>query len=102
LRAGRRDLALLGEVQGRFPGAARFVHHRDAGASASRRPFSSSQRPAQVELDALLTEIEQDNRVAVVVFDSADPDFFLAHYDIAADPFAAGRTQHSGLHRGDV
>jgi len=29
-------------------------------------------------------KIEQDNRVAVVVFDSADPDFFLAHYDIAA------------------
>src|SRR6266850_4574066 len=41
-----------------------------------------------VELDALLTEIEQDYRVAVVVFDSADPDFFLAHYDIAADQSA--------------
>src|SRR5467141_290981 len=41
-----------------------------------------------VELDALLTEIEQDNRVAVVVFESADPDFFLAHYDIAADQSA--------------
>jgi enoyl-CoA hydratase/carnithine racemase len=38
-----------------------------------------------VELHHLLTKIEQDNRVAVVVFDSADPDFFLAHYDIAAD-----------------
>src|SRR3981189_3553333 len=38
-----------------------------------------------VELHELLTEIEQDDRVAVVVFDSADPDFFLAHYDIVAD-----------------
>src|SRR6266849_10627223 len=38
-----------------------------------------------VALHDLLTEIEQDKRVAVVVFDSADPDFFLAHYDIAAD-----------------
>jgi enoyl-CoA hydratase/carnithine racemase len=38
-----------------------------------------------VALHDLLTAIEQDNRVAVVVFDSADPDFFLAHYDIAAD-----------------
>jgi len=37
-----------------------------------------------VELHHLLTEIERDNQVAVVVFDSADPDFFLAHYDIAA------------------
>src|SRR4030081_4052209 len=41
-----------------------------------------------VELHELLTEIEQDDRVAVVVFDSADPDFFLAHYDIAADQSA--------------
>jgi enoyl-CoA hydratase/carnithine racemase len=44
-----------------------------------------------VELHRLLDEIEQDNQVAVVVFDSADPDFFLAHYDILADtsPFDA-------------
>src|SRR6266478_345291 len=41
-----------------------------------------------VALHDLLTEIEQDGRVAVVVFDSADPDFFLAHYDIAADQSA--------------
>jgi enoyl-CoA hydratase/carnithine racemase len=38
-----------------------------------------------VELNQLLDEIEQDNQVAVVLFDSADPDFFLAHYDILAD-----------------
>src|SRR5258707_13066104 len=41
-----------------------------------------------VEMHDLLTEIEQDKRVTVVVFDSADPDFFLAHYDIAADQSA--------------
>src|SRR6266446_3358319 len=41
-----------------------------------------------VALRDLLTEIEQDNRVAVVVFDSADPVFFLAHYDITADQTA--------------
>jgi enoyl-CoA hydratase/carnithine racemase len=38
-----------------------------------------------VELDTLLTEIEQDDRLAVVVFDSADQDYFLAHFDITAD-----------------
>ena len=38
------------------------------------------------ELLNLLTEIERDKRVAVVLFDSANPDFFLAHYDIAGDP----------------
>src|SRR5258706_9788582 len=41
-----------------------------------------------VALRDLLTEIEQDKRLAVVVFDSAAPDFFLAHYDIAADTSA--------------
>ena len=34
------------------------------------------------ELDALFSRIESSDTVAVVVFDSADPDFFLAHIDI--------------------
>jgi enoyl-CoA hydratase/carnithine racemase len=38
------------------------------------------------ELGELLAEIEENKEPAVVVFDSADPDYFLAHYDIAADP----------------
>src|SRR5713101_5209456 len=50
-----------------------------------------------VELHTLLTQIEQDNQVAVVVFDSADPDFFLAHYDIAADPSARDRRSRAGV-----
>src|SRR3981189_3988512 len=51
-------------------------------------PINLSDPVMIVALDDLLAEIEQDNRVAVVVFDSADPDFFLAHYDIAADQSA--------------
>jgi enoyl-CoA hydratase/carnithine racemase len=39
-----------------------------------------------VELHELLTEIERDPRVAVVVFDSANPDFFLAHWDTSDLP----------------
>jgi enoyl-CoA hydratase/carnithine racemase len=35
------------------------------------------------ELNALFSQVEASETVAVVVFDSADPDFFLAHYDIA-------------------
>jgi len=53
----------------------------------------------------LLTEIERDKRVGVVLFDSADPDFFLAHYDIAGDPAelegvetTAGRHPFTELH----
>jgi enoyl-CoA hydratase/carnithine racemase len=57
------------------------------------------------ELLNLLTEIERDKRVGVVLFDSADPDFFLAHYDIAGDPAelegvetTAGRHPFTELH----
>jgi enoyl-CoA hydratase/carnithine racemase len=41
------------------------------------------------ELKELLTELESNQTVNVVVFESADPDFFLAHYDLAADPSIA-------------
>ena len=51
-----------------------------------------------VALHDLLTEIEQDNRVAVVVFDSADPDFFLAHYDIARGRSVRLRRVAGGAH----
>jgi len=53
-----------------------------------------------VALHDLLAEIEEDDRVAVVVFDSADADFFLAHYDIAADQsaFNALPAAHTPFH----
>jgi len=38
------------------------------------------------ELKELLVELETDPGVAVVVFDSANPDYFLAHYDLVANP----------------
>jgi enoyl-CoA hydratase/carnithine racemase len=41
------------------------------------------------DLKGLLTELESNDTVNVVVFDSADPDFYLAHYDLAADPAVA-------------
>jgi enoyl-CoA hydratase/carnithine racemase len=41
------------------------------------------------ELKEFLTELESNQTVNVVVFESADPDFFLAHYDLAADPSIA-------------
>ena len=36
-----------------------------------------------VELGALLADIEADSSVKVVVFQSANPDFFVAHLDVA-------------------
>jgi enoyl-CoA hydratase/carnithine racemase len=37
------------------------------------------------ELQDLLAGLESDAEVKVVVFRSADPDFFLAHWDVLAD-----------------
>ena len=34
------------------------------------------------ELMAFTAEVEQDKAVKVVVFESADPDFFIAHFDV--------------------
>jgi enoyl-CoA hydratase/carnithine racemase len=35
------------------------------------------------ELQDLLVQMETDDALKVVVFDSADPDFFIAHYDVS-------------------
>ncbi|MEI9938510.1 MAG: enoyl-CoA hydratase/isomerase family protein [Pseudomonadota bacterium] len=52
------------------------------------------------ELDALVSEIETDPDVRVVVFDSADRDFFLAHFDVLVDKAAlsALKPGRTGLH----
>ena len=46
-----------------------------------------------VELRTLMTELEADPSVKVVVFQSANPDFFIAHFDVfkaAARPEVLG------------
>ncbi len=47
-----------------------------------------------VELGALMTDLEADPSVKVVVFQSANPDFFVAHLDVAK---AAERPEVLGL-----
>ena len=37
------------------------------------------------QLARLVTRIEEAPSVAVVVFDSANPDYFMAHWDLRAD-----------------
>jgi enoyl-CoA hydratase/carnithine racemase len=49
-----------------------------------------------VELGALMTDLEADPSVKVVVFQSANPDFFVAHLDVAK---AAARPEVLGLWR---
>jgi len=49
-----------------------------------------------VELGALMTDLEADPSVKAVVFQSANPDFFIAHLDVAK---AAERPEMLGLWR---
>ena len=49
-----------------------------------------------VELDAIMTELERESSLKVVVFQSANPDFFIAHLDVFK---AAERPEALGLWR---
>jgi enoyl-CoA hydratase/carnithine racemase len=49
-------------------------------------PINTITATTIIELSQLVDLIERDPQLNVVVFDSANPDFFLAHYDIEKDP----------------
>jgi enoyl-CoA hydratase/carnithine racemase len=49
-------------------------------------PINTITATTVVELSELVDLIEQDTELKVVVFDSANPEFFLAHYDTEGDP----------------
>jgi enoyl-CoA hydratase/carnithine racemase len=49
-------------------------------------PINTLTATTVAELDELVELIEQDPDLNVVVFDSANQDFYLAHYDVEHDP----------------
>src|SRR6476620_7376532 len=57
-------------------------------------PINTITATTVAELAELVGLIEQDSDLNVVVFDSANPDFYLAHYDNQNDP---GKTAMLGL-----
>src|SRR6476619_6920142 len=57
-------------------------------------PINTITATTVAELAELVGLIEQDPDLNVVVFDSANPDFYLAHYDNQNDP---GKTAMLGL-----
>jgi enoyl-CoA hydratase/carnithine racemase len=57
-------------------------------------PINTITATTVVELAELVGLIESDPDLNVVVFDSANPDFYLAHYDVEHDP---GRTAALGV-----
>ncbi len=58
------------------------------------RPINTITAMTVSELAELVGLIEQDPDLNVVVFDSANPDFYLAHYDVEERP---GRTAALGV-----
>jgi enoyl-CoA hydratase/carnithine racemase len=50
-------------------------------ATFSNPPFNLLDPATITELQALVSEIETDDSVKVLVFQAADPDFFIAHFD---------------------
>lgn len=59
------------------------VDGRVAVVTLSNPPMNIITAPLAAELHALTIELKADPALTVVVFKSADPDFFLAHYDVA-------------------
>jgi enoyl-CoA hydratase/carnithine racemase len=57
-------------------------------------PINTITATTVAELAELVDLIEQDPDLSVIVFDSANPDFYLAHYDTENDP---GRTAALGV-----
>src|SRR6202451_3755126 len=64
--------------------------------SISSPPINMFVPATIVELGALMTDLEADPSVKVVVFQSANPDFFIAHLDVGK---AAERPEVLGLWR---
>lgn len=54
-------------------------------ATLSNPPINLIDLDTIAELDELVTRLERDPDVKVIVFASADPEFFLAHYDVLID-----------------
>jgi enoyl-CoA hydratase/carnithine racemase len=54
-------------------------------ASFSNPPINLIDPDTVAQLGELVTRLESDHDIKTIVFDSADPDFFLAHYDVLYD-----------------
>jgi enoyl-CoA hydratase/carnithine racemase len=75
-----------------------------AWATIDHPPLNLLDGPLLDELDRLANALAEDDRVRVVVFDSADPEFFIAHADVEGmigrgDPQATRRARLSRFAR---
>jgi enoyl-CoA hydratase/carnithine racemase len=66
--------------------------------SISNPPINMLDEETIDELRGLLPLIEQEESLKVVIFESADPDFFIAHYDTSRARQSAGKSGPAGYH----
>jgi enoyl-CoA hydratase/carnithine racemase len=75
-----------------------------AFATIDNPPINLMTIPLYFELARFSEEVEADDEVRVVVLQSANPDFFIAHFDVAAilqfpiDAPAERETEHNAFH----
>jgi enoyl-CoA hydratase/carnithine racemase len=62
----------------------------------SNPPINMLDPDSFLELQQLVADIEASDELKVVVFDSADPDFFIAHYDTARIPDTSAKPGPTG------
>jgi enoyl-CoA hydratase/carnithine racemase len=60
--------------------------------SISNPPINMLDEQTIQELHGLMPLIEQEESLKVVIFESADPDFFFAHYDTSRATQSSGKT----------
>jgi len=58
------------------------IEKRAAWVTINNPPINLFDMPLMLEMDQVATQLEGDDAVSVVVLQSKDPDFFIAHADI--------------------
>ena len=79
------------------------VHEGVAFVTIDNPPINVLSLQLIAELSNFARKVEKDDDVRVIVFDSADPDFFIAHFDvdsllITPDEVPTKSTQLEGMH----
>jgi enoyl-CoA hydratase/carnithine racemase len=66
--------------------------------SISNPPINMLDEGTIEELHGLIPLLEQEEQLKVVIFESADPDFFIAHYDTSRAGQSSGKAGTTGYH----
>jgi len=79
------------------------IDHGVAFATINNPPINMLSLKLIAELSSFARKVEKDDDVRVIVFDSADPDFFIAHFDVDSllttpDEEPTKSTQLEGMH----